>query len=150
MLCTQFYCNTPTHQESVWIHISVVSPSHFVITPSQSKSICPPLVRANCLSHTDLIIENGYSGKITIDHVEEIVNSLKVSFVNRRYFYMNEFKIGLNAYGLGDLISSHPDICKPFFLEEFHDEAKVFTRVNNQTSHRRIHDGPLAGPPHIF
>jgi hypothetical protein len=43
MLCTQFYCNTPTHQESVWIHISVVSRSHFVITPSQSKSICPPL-----------------------------------------------------------------------------------------------------------
>ena len=42
--CTQFYCNTPTHQESVWIHISVVSRSHFVITPSQSKSICPPLL----------------------------------------------------------------------------------------------------------
>ena len=44
MLCTQFYCNTPTHQESVWIHISVVGRSHFVITPSQSKSICPPLL----------------------------------------------------------------------------------------------------------
>jgi hypothetical protein len=43
MLCTQFYCNAPTHQESVWIHIPVVSRSHFVITPSQSKSICPPL-----------------------------------------------------------------------------------------------------------
>jgi hypothetical protein len=43
MLCTQFYCNTSTHQESDWIHISVVSLSHFVITPSQSKSICPPL-----------------------------------------------------------------------------------------------------------
>ena len=80
-------------------------------------------VRANCLSHTDFIIENGYPGEITIDHVEEIVNSLKVSFVNRRYFYMNEFKIGLNAYGLGDLISSHPDICNPFPLEEFHDET---------------------------
>jgi hypothetical protein len=48
MLCTQFYCNTPTHQESVWIHISVVSRSHFVITPSQSKSIFPPLA-GRCL-----------------------------------------------------------------------------------------------------
>ena len=27
MLCTQFYCNAPTHQESVWIHISVVHES---------------------------------------------------------------------------------------------------------------------------
>jgi hypothetical protein len=45
MLCTQFYCNAPTHQESVWIHISVVGRSHFVITPPQSKSICPPLQR---------------------------------------------------------------------------------------------------------
>ena len=50
MLCTQFYCNTPTHQESVWIHISVVSRSHFVITPSQSKSICPPLAEVTSLS----------------------------------------------------------------------------------------------------
>jgi hypothetical protein len=43
MLCTQFYCNAPTHQESVWIHISVVGRSHFMITHPQSKSICPPL-----------------------------------------------------------------------------------------------------------
>jgi hypothetical protein len=56
MLCTQFYCNTPTHQESVWIHISVVSRSHFVITPSQSKSICPPLVLL--AGKLELCIEN--------------------------------------------------------------------------------------------
>ena len=29
MLCTQFYCNTPTHQELVWIHISVVESVSF-------------------------------------------------------------------------------------------------------------------------
>ena len=50
----QFYCNTPTHQESVWIHISVASRSHFVITPSQSKSICPPLHVASRIA--DLLI----------------------------------------------------------------------------------------------
>lgn len=80
-------------------------------------------MRADCKSHTDLVIENGYSGPITSDHIDEIVNSLKVSFVNRRYLYMNEFKIGLNSYGLGDLISAHPDICKPLFLEEFYAES---------------------------
>ena len=38
MLCNQFYCNTPTHQESVCIHISVVGRSHFVITPPPPPS----------------------------------------------------------------------------------------------------------------
>jgi hypothetical protein len=42
MLCTQFYCNAPTHQESVWIHISVVGRSHFVITPPPPPPPPPP------------------------------------------------------------------------------------------------------------
>jgi hypothetical protein len=111
----------PCAFDALWKELDVLNISDEDLTKDEHAVL--EEVRVNCLSHTDLIIENGYSGQITIDHVEEIVNSLKVSFVNRRYFYMNEFKIGLNAYGLGDLISSHPDICKPFFLEEFHDET---------------------------
>ena len=33
---------------------------------------------------------------------------------------MNEFKVWLNTNGLGDLISSHPDICKKLFLQDYH------------------------------
>ena len=111
----------PESTDALWKELDMLNISDEDLT-KEERAILDE-VRANCLSHTDFIIENGYPGEITIDHVEEIVNSLKVSFVNRRYFYMNEFKIGLNAYGLGDLISSHPDICNPFTLEEFHDET---------------------------
>ena len=79
-------------------------------------------VREDCTKHLDLILEHGYSGQISNDHIEEIINSLKVSFVNRRSLYMKEFKIGLNTYGLGDLISSYPDVCRPLFLQEFQAE----------------------------
>ena len=80
-------------------------------------------VREDCTKHLDFIVENGYSGHLTNDRVEEIISSIKVSFVSRRSLYMNEFKVGLNTYGLGDLISSHPDICKKLFLQDYHAET---------------------------
>lgn len=80
-------------------------------------------VREDCTKHLDFIVENGYSGHVTNDRVEEIISSIKVSFVSRRSLYMNEFKVGLNTYGLGDLISSHPDICKKLFLQDYHAET---------------------------
>ena len=55
MLCTQFYCNAPTHQESVWIHISVVGRSHFVITPP------PPQVKIDMSAPADNFICQGES-----------------------------------------------------------------------------------------
>ena len=80
-------------------------------------------VREDCTKHLDFIVENGYSGQVTNDHVDEIISSIKVSFVSRRSLYMNEFKVGLNTYGLGDLISSHPDIFNKLFLQDYHAET---------------------------
>ena len=80
-------------------------------------------IREDCTKHLDFIVENGYSGQVTNDHIEEIISSIKVSFVSRRSLYMNEFKVGLNTYGLGDLISSHPDICKKLFLQNYYAET---------------------------
>ena len=111
----------PCAFDASWKQIDVLNISDGDLTKEEHEIL--DAVTADCTAHTDIIIENGYSGKITESHIEEIVNSLKVSFVNRRYLYMNEFKIGLNAYGLGDLISSYPDICKPFLLQEFHAET---------------------------
>ena len=111
----------PCAFDAMWKQIDVLNINDEDLTEEERSVVA--VVRADCTRHTDLIIENGYSGVIANDHVEEIVNSLKVSFVNRRYLYMSEFKIGLNSYGLGDLISSHPDICKAFFLAEFHAET---------------------------
>ncbi len=45
--------------------------------------------REDCTKHLDFIVENGYSGQVTNDHVEEIISSIKVSFVSRRYLYIS-------------------------------------------------------------
>lgn len=53
-------------------------------------------VRYNCVKHTDLIADNGYTGPINVEHIEAIIGALKVSFVSKRMLYMNGFSIGLN------------------------------------------------------
>ena len=107
----------PCAFDILWKQIDVLNISDGDLMKEEHEIL--DAVTADCTAHTDIIIENGYSGKITESHIEEIVNFLKVkvSFVNRRYLYMNEFKIGLNAYGLGDLISSYPDICNHFYFK---------------------------------
>jgi hypothetical protein len=105
----------------LWKQIDVLNIRDEDLTREELKVLDD--VKADCTSYTDLIVEHGYSGHITGDKIEEIINSLKVSFVNQRYLYMSEFKIGLNSYGLGDLVSVYPDLCKQFFLEEFHSQT---------------------------
>lgn len=56
-------------------------------------------VRSDCPAYTDLILEHGYTGPVSNEHVEAITRSLKVSFVSRRALYMKEFMIGLESYG---------------------------------------------------
>ena len=73
-------------------------------------------VRADYTKYTDLIIDNNYTGVIDEDHIEEIIRSLKVSAVTRRSLYMKEFVIGLNCYGLADMIRKYPDKCQPLFV----------------------------------
>ena len=73
-------------------------------------------VRSDCKKYSDLILEHGYTGSISNEHVEEIVRSLKVSFVSRRCLYMKEFMIGTKTYGLDTIIKEHPSSCEPLFV----------------------------------
>ena len=77
----------PCAFDALWKQIDVLNIRDGDLTKEKHKIL--DAGRADCTVHTDIIIENGYSGQITKDHVEEIINSLKVSFVHRRYFYMN-------------------------------------------------------------
>ena len=150
----------PCAFDALWRQIDVLNISDGDLTKEEHKIL--DAVRADCTIHSDFIIENGYSGQITKDHIGEIVNSLKVSFVNRRHLYMNEFKIGLNAYGLGDL-TCHPVICKPFFLEEFHAEtvpdgdylfSLLKPKYSPESTTRRVLEESMMDhftrPPHFF
>ena len=82
-------------------------------------------VRSDCVKHTDLIIDNGYTGPINSEHIEEIIGALKVNFVSKRILYMKEFSIGLNSYGLADIIKDKPDECKPLFVNGFLNKELV-------------------------
>lgn len=76
-------------------------------------------VRSNCVNHTSMSIDNGYTGLIDEEHIEAIIGALKVSFVSKRMLYMKEFSIGLNSYGLADVIKEKPDECQSLFVNGF-------------------------------
>jgi hypothetical protein len=73
-------------------------------------------IRSDCTKYNDLIFDNGYTGTVDEEHVEAIIGALKVSFVSKRMLYMKEFSIGLNSYGLADIIKDKSDECQPLFV----------------------------------
>jgi hypothetical protein len=76
-------------------------------------------IKLDCTKHSDFIIEHGYTGIVDQKHIQDITNSLKVRFVSDRMLYMQEFKKGLDVYGLGNLIEKNPDACRPLFVKDF-------------------------------
>jgi hypothetical protein len=76
-------------------------------------------IRLDCTKHSDFIIEHGYTGVVDQKFIQDIINSLKVRFVSDRMLYMQEFKKGLDVYGLGDMIETNPDACRPLFVKDF-------------------------------
>ena len=71
-------------------------------------------LRSDCKKYTDLIIDHGYTGTISDEHADEIIRSLKVSFVSR----MNEFIIDAESYGLDKIMKDNPSVCGPLFVNE--------------------------------
>ena len=67
-------------------------------------------------SHTDSIIDHGYTGCIDNDHITEISTSMAVSIVSRRLVYVKEVMKGLQLLGLADAISNYPEACRPWFV----------------------------------
>ncbi len=61
-------------------------------------------------------IENNYTGPIDQGHCEDIIKSLKISFVNWCQIYMAEFGTGLNAYSLKDLNIQNSEVCWKVFV----------------------------------
>ncbi|XP_046843340.1 uncharacterized protein LOC124437408 [Xenia sp. Carnegie-2017] len=73
-------------------------------------------IESSCEDYVDTILEHGYTGPVNKQNIEAIVGSIKVSLLNRRTLYMNEFLGGMKAYGLPDLIKNDPEACKPLFV----------------------------------
>ena len=79
-------------------------------------------IRLDCTKHTDFILDHGYTGVVHLNFIEDIVNSLKDRFVSNRILYMQEFKKGLNVYGLGNVIEMNPDVCSSLFVIDFKND----------------------------
>ena len=89
---------------------------------TEKEKLTLDTVRLDCTKHSDFILDNGYTGVVHPDFIEDIVNSLKVKFVSNRMLYMQEFKKGLDIYGLGNIIENNPDICRSLFVGDFKND----------------------------
>ena len=75
-------------------------------------------IRDDIAAHTDTIVEHGYTGSINASHIEEIISSVAISLVSKRLVYLKEFVDRLDAYGLRSIIQTHPEACKPLFVQD--------------------------------
>jgi len=73
-------------------------------------------VRSDCQKHTDLIIDNGYTGVIKGENLDYIVRFLQVSFVSHRCLYRKEVMLGLSSYGMDQIIIQNSLVCQLLFV----------------------------------
>ena len=73
-------------------------------------------IKGDLDNYHDIIIHHGYIGPIKKDMMDDIIGSIVVSIVSRKLLSFGEFREGLKAYGLKDLLLDHPESCKPLFI----------------------------------
>ena len=73
-------------------------------------------IKQDYSKYTDRIIDCGYTGCFDQDHCEEMINSMKVSFVSKRSLYMKEFAKGMIPYGIHHCIKEDPSVCESLFV----------------------------------
>ena len=74
------------------------------------------MIKHDIKGNQDLILDNGYTGLLDDEHIDEIVGSVIISLVSKRILYLKEFLQGLSLYGIDELLSKVPSLCKPFFV----------------------------------
>ena len=73
-------------------------------------------LKSDPVSHSDFIIEHGYTGIVNPEHGTDIVKTVMTSIVSRRLRYLQEFKVGLKLFGLFDCVKENKDLCKTLFI----------------------------------
>ena len=74
-------------------------------------------VQGDLCSHTDAIIDHGYTGPIDDDHAEQIIKSMIINIVSKRQLYLREFMEGLRSFGLAEIIQTHADACRALLVK---------------------------------
>eukprot|EP00112_Aurelia_sp_Birch-Aquarium-sp1_P017545 Seg408.4 transcript_id=Seg408.4/GoldUCD/mRNA.D3Y31 product="hypothetical protein" protein_id=Seg408.4/GoldUCD/D3Y31 len=73
-------------------------------------------IKEDFSKYTDRIIDCGYTGCFDQDHCDEMISSMKVSFVSKRSLYMKEFAKGMIPYGIHNCIKEDPFVCESLFV----------------------------------
>lgn len=58
------------------------------------------------------ILEHGYTGMISNDHLEAITSTVILSIISKRLLHLKEFKRGLDHYGFQSAMQNNKDLCK--------------------------------------
>ena len=88
------------------------------LTPAEQNIIAE--VRKDPQANTDIILDSNYTGMIKQDNIDDICNSLKVNFINRRCLHMKEFSKGLDSYSIMQLVRDYPDICEEMYNRDIY------------------------------
>jgi hypothetical protein len=84
---------------------------------TESDRVFLKSVQDDLTSHTDTIIDNGYTGVIDEMHSDQIIKSMIINIISKRLLYVREFMDGLKSFGLADIIQNHPESCRTLFVK---------------------------------
>lgn len=69
-------------------------------------------------SYTEFILEHGYTGRISSENNDLILNTLMASIISRRIMYLKSFSKGLEIFGLMESVKNHKDLFQKLFVTE--------------------------------
>ena len=73
-------------------------------------------IRLNPTLFSDFIIDNGYTGTISEDHVDSILNTIMISITRRRQTYLEGFLTGVDAFNLKKLLRTNDELLEKVFV----------------------------------
>ena len=73
-------------------------------------------IKKNPTAMRDVMLEHGYTGTVDNDHFNDVVGTVMISLVSKRLLYLNEFRKGLDLFGLPALMQANSLLCKQLFV----------------------------------
>lgn len=95
------------------IDFSSISPERHLTSAEQELL---QQIQSDVLQHQDTIFEHGYTGVVDEAHLDSITASIVVTMLSRRMLCLNEFKKGLELYGLAGILSKYPEVTQSLFV----------------------------------
>ena len=95
--------------------IDFTSPSLVEHLTSKEKEMLDQ-IKSDVLQFQDTIIDHGYTGQINQANADSIISSVVVCIISRRMLCLNEFRRGLNLFGLADIVSNHSQVIRSLFV----------------------------------